>query len=128
MYELHCNGNESTIWNCSYTDTVASGQSCYVSNQASVYCMCKYYMIMILILFWLILAASTQYVDCTDGRVRLVGGSTVNKGNVQICYNNAWGSVCDDSWDTSDGNVVCRQLGYSSAGMCVFHHVYVTLK
>ena len=46
----------------------------------------------------------------------MVGGATANVGNVRLCYNNFWGSVCDDSWGTYDVNVVCRQLGLETFG------------
>ena len=57
------------------------------------------------------------YIDCADGDIRLIGGSTSLEGFVQVCYSGVWGTVCDDQWSRADAAVVCRQLGYSSAGI-----------
>ena len=35
---------------------------------------------------------------------------------MEICVSNSWGTICHDSWGVEDARVVCRQLGYSTAG------------
>ena len=40
-------------------------------------------------------------------------GATRNEGRVEICFDNEWGSICDDNWGVEEAQVVCRQLNYT---------------
>ncbi len=37
------------------------------------------------------------------------------EGTVQVCYDNDYGTVCDDFWDELDALVVCDGLGFATA-------------
>ena len=50
--------------------------------------------------------------NCSDGAVRLVGGTLPHEGDIQVCHNNLWGVICDIGWTIYDAQVICKQLGY----------------
>ncbi|XP_078284950.1 scavenger receptor cysteine-rich type 1 protein M130-like [Rhinoraja longicauda] len=87
MDEMKCSSHESALWQCQYDPW---GQhNCRHNEDAGV--------------------------SCGDLQLRLDGGSNNCSGRLVILFNNSWGTVCDDSWDLADANVVCRQLGCGSA-------------
>ena len=45
-----------------------------------------------------------------------MGGTNQYEGRVEICWNEVWGTVCDDFWSGFDAIVACRQLGYATTG------------
>ena len=75
--------------------------------------------------------------NCSDGDVRLIGGSNEFEGTIEVCFNRVWGSVCGHYFsypDYSDegsassfsiysnveeGQVVCGYLGYQRLGLLI---------
>ena len=45
-----------------------------------------------------------------------MNGSNVLEGRVELCINNAWGTVCTDSISEDDVEVICRQIGQLPPG------------
>ena len=67
-----------------------------------------------------------SFTECTDGAVRLLGGSIESEGTVEICFDNLWGLVTQSKWSTSDARVTCKQLGSPSQNtqMSIFFALY----
>ena len=58
---------------------------------------------------------------CNNGDLRLMEGSSMYEGRVELCYNETWGTICDENWSTNDANVACRQLGFLNTGIGILH-------
>lgn len=69
----------------------------------------------------------TPPANCSDGDVRLVDGTASNEGRVEICFNSAWGTICDSSFTGRDAGVICQQLGYPRISKFKFASITITV-
>ena len=70
-------------------------------------------------------AFSTPAENCSNGELRLEGTSddtqaNTREGRVEICINNAWGTICDTLFGSKEAEVACGQLeGFQINGKCL---------
>ena len=93
-----CTGKENELLQCNSTSVLPSCTS--QENDAGVVCQ----------------AIGTVKSNCSHGDVRLVNGSNILEGRVEICINEAWGTVCDTTFSEDEANVICNQTGYKYNG------------
>ena len=104
-------GSYSSLLQCSY-NTLDATMYCGDSAVASVICVGKN-----IVFFFNLLIVYSHAESCTDGTVRLSGSPVKNSGHVEICIETTWTSLCVQSWDFKDAQVVCKELGYSPYGI-----------
>ncbi|XP_019859820.1 PREDICTED: scavenger receptor cysteine-rich domain superfamily protein-like [Amphimedon queenslandica] len=97
FFNIRCSGVESSILGCQY-NTVGT-----CSSSSAIGVVCSHNTI-------------KAPVNCTDGSIRLYGGSSATEGILHVCANGAWGTVCSGYWDNQDNAVACRQLGFLPYG------------
>ena len=62
---------------------------------------------------------------CTNGTIRLVGGSTDREGRVEVCMGVRWRTVCTGSQDLAVlARGVCLRIGIESLVLEGDHHNY----
>ena len=66
--------------------------------------------------FILVAINVTNQSNCTDGDIQLVGGSNKYEGRIEVCVNQAWGTVCSYNQNNNVGKVVCGQIGAQTLG------------
>ena len=65
---------------------------------------------------WTLTVIDTVPDNCTHGAVKLVGGNSQYEGNVEVCINGIWATICDIGWNTNDARVACGNAGYPGPG------------
>eukprot|EP00731_Ephydatia_muelleri_P037026 Em0380g6a len=102
LSSVNCSGSEGTLLQCNYSKDLTV---CLKSiDAAGVICQ----------------ATTTAAGNCSDGSLRLQGGTSALNGRVELCLNNAWGTICDQGFDTDDATVICQQLGFANTNATAF--------
>ncbi|XP_014378566.1 deleted in malignant brain tumors 1 protein-like isoform X1 [Alligator sinensis] len=91
--EVNCTGLEAALSDCQASSW--GKNNCYHGEDASVVC-----------------SASNSFDPVA---IQLANGTNRCAGRVEVLYNNTWGTICDESWDLTEAQVVCTQLDCGTA-------------
>ncbi|XP_071504911.1 neurotrypsin-like [Diadema antillarum] len=94
LSDVDCTGYESRIQDCPqsiWRSTCSSGREVHIACSGGPY--------------------------AQEHDVRLVDGPSPQAGRVEIFHENSWGTICDNTWSSTEAEVVCQQLGYDAVAV-----------
>lgn len=110
MDNVKCVGNETRLQDCPFKGWNVT--DCNHGNDAGVVCKGTLFIYLTNKLINLINLVGLGAPSLYD--VHLNGSTNDYIGRIEIYYNDKWLPVCDNTWSSDEGTVVCRQIGYPS--------------
>ncbi|XP_072166897.1 CD5 antigen-like [Diadema setosum] len=96
LSDVDCTGYESRIQDCSHSSW---GSTCSIESAAAIEC------------------SGGPYAQEYD--VRLVDGPSPQAGRIEVFHENSWGTICDNTWSSTEAEVVCDQQGYDDVDVAL---------